>query len=120
MGDEPSVNSCMSQIPLCFEFLILAFQLLSQELCLLSSDFCDAKILRSEGVDIGYHSFVSQLKEGIIDNESVWGRGMEGGEISVPQLVTIEVGVRERSGVKGGPIDRSVLCSSALQRYAIS
>ena len=87
---------------------------------MLPFDFCNARILRSEGVDIGYHSFVSQLKEGVVDNESIWGGGVEGGEVSVPWLVTIEIGMREGSGVKGGPIDCSVLCPSSLQRYAIS
>ena len=82
-------------------------------------DLCNAKILRSEGVDIGYYSFVSQLKEGVVDNESIWGRGVEGGKISISWLVAIEVGMREGSGVKGGPIDRSVLCPSSLQRYAV-
>ena len=60
------------------------------------------------------------MKEGIVDDESVWGRGVEWGKVSVPWHGTIEVGVREGSGVKGGPIDRSVLCPSSLQCHAIS
>ena len=44
---------------------------------------------------------------------------MEGGEIGVPWLVTIEVGVWEGSGVEGDSIDRSVLCPSPLQHYSV-
>ena len=51
---------------------------------------------------------------------SVWGGGVEGSKISVSWLVTIEVGMREGSGVKRGSIDRSVPCPSSLQYYAIS
>ena len=65
-------------------------------------------------MNIGYHSLVSQLEKGIVNDESVWGRGVEGSEISVSWLVTIEVGMREGSGVKGGSIDRSVLCTLSL------
>ena len=83
-------------------------------------DFCDAKILCSEGVDVGYYSLVSQLEKGVVNDESVWGGGVEGSKISVPWLVTVEVGVREGSGVKGGSIDHSVLCTSSLQYYAVS
>ena len=45
---------------------------------------------------------------------------MEGSKISVSWLVTIEVGVGEGSGMKGGSIDCSVLCPSSLQYYAVS
>ena len=66
------------------------------------------------GVDVGYYPFVSQLEKGIVDDESVWGGGVEGGEISVSWLVTVEVGMREGSGVEGNSVDRGVLCPSPL------
>ena len=59
VGDEPSANGRMSEISLCLEFPLFALQLLSQELCSLPFDLCNAKVLRSEGVDVGYHPFVS-------------------------------------------------------------
>ena len=71
-------------------------------------------MLCSEGVDISHYSSVSHLKESVIDHESIWGGGVEEGKISVSWHITIEVGVRERSGMKGGPIDCSVLCPSSL------
>ena len=69
MRDESSANSCVSQIPLCFKLFLFALQFLPQELCSLSLDFCDAEVLRSEGVDVGYYSLISQLKKGIVDDE---------------------------------------------------
>ena len=114
VGNEPGVNSSMSQIPLCFEFLLFALQLLSHELCSLPFDLCNAKILCSEGVDIRYHSFVSQLEEGVVDDESIWSGGVEGSEISVPWLIAIEIGMGEGSSMKRGPIDHSVLGPSSL------
>ena len=86
----------------------------------MSFDLCNTKVLRSEGVDIGYHSLVSQLEKGIVDDKSVWGGGVEGSKISVSWLVAIEVSMRERSGMKRDSINRSVLCTSSLQYYAIS
>ena len=83
-------------------------------------DLCNAEILCSEGVNISYYALVSQLEKGVVNDESVWGGGVEWSEVSVPWLVAIEIGMREGSGVKGGSIDRSVLCSSPLQYYAIS
>ena len=77
------------------------------------------EVLRSEGVDVGYYSLISQLEKGIVDDESVWGRGVEGSKISVSWLVTVEVGMREGSGVERDSIDRSVLRPSPLQYYAI-
>ena len=77
-------------------------------------DFCDAKILCSEGVDVSYYSFVSQLEKGVVNDESVWGGGVEGSKISVSWLVTIEVGVGEGSGVERGSINCSVLCPPSL------
>ena len=70
-------------------------------------------------MDVGYYSFVSQLEKGVVDDESVWGRGVEGSKISVSWLVTIEVGMREGSGVERNSIDRGVLCPSPLQYYAV-
>ena len=71
-------------------------------------------------MDISYYSSVSQLKEGVVNDESIWGGGVEGGEISVPWHVTIEIGMREGSGMKGGSVDRSVLCPLSLQCHTIS
>ena len=77
------------------------------------------KILRSEGVNIGYHPLVSQLEKGVVNDEPIWSGGVEGGEISVPWFVTIEVGMREGSGVERSSIDCSVLRSSPLQYYSV-
>ena len=85
----------------------------------MSFDFCNAEVLRSEGVDVGYYSLVSQLEKGVINDESVWGGGVERSKISVSWLVTIEVSMREGSGVERNSIDRSVLRPSPLQYYAI-
>ena len=85
----------------------------------MSFNLCNAEVLCSEGVDVGYYSFVSQLEKGIVDDESVWGGGVERSKISVSWLVAIEVGMREGSGVEGNSIDRSVLRPSPLQYYAI-
>ena len=73
----------------------------------MSFDLCNVKVLRSEGVDIGHHSLVSQLEKGVVDDESVWGRGVEGSKVSVPWLIAIKVGMREGSCVERNSIDCS-------------
>ena len=114
VGDEPSANGCMSQILLYFKFSFFALQLLSRELCPLPLDLRNTKILGSEGVDISYYSWISQVEESVVNNESVRSGGMEGGKVSVPWHATIEVGMGEGSSMKGGPVDGSVLCPSSL------
>ena len=72
------------------------------------------EILSSEGVNISYHSWISQVKESVVNDEPVWSRGMEEGKVSVSGDVAIEVGTREGSGVKGCSIDGSIFCPSSL------
>ena len=83
-------------------------------------DFCDGKILGSKGVDVSYHSWVSEMEEGVVNDESVWSRGMERGKISVSWYASIEVGIGEGLCMKGGSIDGGVLRPSSLQCDAIS
>ena len=59
------------------------------------------------------------MEKSVVDDESVWGRGVEGSKISVPWLVTVKVGMREGSGMKRNSIDRSILRPPSLQYYAI-
>ena len=59
VGNEPSASGHMSQVLLCFKFLLFAFQLLSRKLCSLSLYLCNAKVLGSKGVDVSYHPWVS-------------------------------------------------------------
>ena len=60
------------------------------------------------------------MEEGVIDDESVWSRGVKRGKVSVPWHTSIEIGIGEGSCVKGGSINGSMLCPLSLQRNAIS
>ena len=62
-----------------------------------------------EGVDICYHSCISQMQEGIIYGRTVRGGRVEDGKVSVARGRTIEIcmGERasmERSSISGGEL----------------
>ena len=76
-------------------------------------------MLVSKGVDISYHPCISQVQKGIIYYGAVGGRGVENTEVSVARGGAIEVCMRERMGVKRGPIGRGELRLFPLQRNTI-
>ena len=84
------------------------------KLCSLPLDLCNAKILSSKGVNVSYHSWVSQVGKGIIDDGSVRRRGMERSKISVPRDIAIEVCMGEGPSMERGCVDGGVLRSSSL------
>ena len=54
------------------------------------------------------------MEESIINDESVWSRGVEGGKIGVPWHTAIKIGIGEGLCMKGGSINRGVLRPPSL------
>ena len=110
----------MGEISLHFILLFLSFQLLSSQLDALLSDGGNAEVLVSEGVDISYHSWISQVQKGIVYYGAVRGRGMKDTEVSIARGGAIKVCMREGTSMERGPIGRGELRLFPLQRDTIS
>jgi hypothetical protein len=75
----------MGEVSLHGVFLFLRLSLDVVEFHPLSLHIGEARILCSQCVNVGNDARISQMEEGIVDNEVVVRRGIEDSEISVSQ-----------------------------------
>ena len=65
-------------------------------------------MLSPKSVDISNNSWISQVKEGIVDKEATSGGGMEDGELCIFYSSSEEIGDRVGTGMKGDGIEWGV------------
>jgi hypothetical protein len=82
---ELCADSGMSKVPLYKVFLLLRLALNGVELDPLPLDICEACVLCSQGVNIGYDPCITKVEQGVVDYEAVVRGWVKDGEICISE-----------------------------------